>query len=100
MTTAAPARHRAILFLFICSLTAANADMALAQARLEGRVLDAQGRPVAAATVVAVGSTGAATATVSDPDGVYAFDELPAGSYDLLGLGAGIVGRPRRRDRR
>lgn len=92
MTTTAPARRRAILFLLTCSFTATVAGSALAQARLEGRVVDAEGRPVAAATVIAVGASGAATSTVSRADGQFAFDGLPDGSYDLSASAPGLWG--------
>jgi outer membrane cobalamin receptor len=59
---------------------------------LSGRVVDPQARPVAGATVVAVGATSAPLSTKTDADGRFTFAGLTDGAYDLTATAPGLLG--------
>jgi outer membrane cobalamin receptor len=68
---------------------------ASAQSSLAGRVLDPQGQPVAAATVVAIGATSAPVTTTTDTQGRFEFAALSDGRYDLTASAPGMTGEAR-----
>src|SRR5512135_93983 len=58
---------------------------------LEGRVLDGRGAPVAGATITARNlATGLRRSAVSDAEGGYRLDALPAGAYDVMAEASGF----------
>jgi len=83
------------LILITGSVFAGSASPAFAQARLEGRVVDPQGRPVAGATVVVTGLTSAPVAVRTDASGHFAFTTLTEGRYDLTVSAPGLAGDAR-----
>lgn len=76
-------------------LLLAGALSAQSLSRLGGRVLDPQGRPVANATVVAVGPTSVPVVDESDSSGHFEFPTLPDGRYELTASAPGLVGETR-----
>jgi outer membrane cobalamin receptor len=91
-----PASREPVATLAACLLSLVLCvSSAIAQSRLEGRVVDEQGRPVAAATVVAIGLTSAPVSATSDKSGRYAFDGLANGRYDLTASAPGLLGEAR-----
>jgi hypothetical protein len=65
---------------------------AAAQTAVAGGVLDPQSRPVAGATVIAVGTSSAPLSTRSDDEGRFSFEVLADGSYGLTATATGVVG--------
>lgn len=87
-------RGAAILKVALC-FSLASASVAYAQSRLEGRVADPQGRPVAGATIIAIGLPGVPVSTASDANSRFVFDALPSGRYDLAVSARGLSGNAR-----
>ena len=71
---------RAIAMAAVISGLGATALVAQNTGKLEGRIRDQGGQPVANARVVIVGSTAAATA---NPQGYYFFNNVPAGDVSI-----------------
>jgi outer membrane cobalamin receptor len=72
-----------------------SSSVAFAQARVEGQVVDPQGRAVPNATVFAVGPTTAPIAASSDDNGRFVFTALASGHYDLTASAPGLMGEVR-----
>jgi outer membrane cobalamin receptor len=85
-------RFSFFVFLFSCFVFAAAP--AAAQ-RLEGRVIDPQGRAIAGAEVVAIGPTAAPVSVRTDNEGRFAIDALPDGRYDITASAPGLWGEAR-----
>lgn len=73
------------LFIFVLSIDARAAS------RLDGRVLDPDGRPVANAEVVISGSTAAPQRIRTDAEGRFVVPALPAGRYTLRASAPGLA---------
>ncbi|HUE89082.1 MAG TPA: TonB-dependent receptor [Vicinamibacterales bacterium] len=82
-----------LLLSFLLTLTISA--QASAQAPLAGRIVDPQGQPVAAATVVAVGATSAPVSATTDTQGRFEFPALSEGRYDLTASAPGLSGEVR-----
>lgn len=96
MTAAHPARTRAShLPLFICCVVFLASPRVSAQTRIEGRVSDPQGRPVAGATVVAIATARTPIQSQTDENGRFAFDGLADGRYDVTASAPGLIGEAR-----
>ena len=97
MTAAHPAQIGAsrtfpfVLFL----LSSALAGDALAQARLDGRVVDPERRPVAGATVVLVGLSTTPLSTETNAEGNFSINDLAEGRYDVTASAPGLIGEAR-----
>jgi outer membrane cobalamin receptor len=86
-------RSRINFFLMVSLLcVCGSAD---AQSRLQGRVIDPQGAPVARAVVIATGIAGPALTSRSDDQGRFAFDTIAQGRYDLTASAPGLYGEAR-----
>jgi outer membrane cobalamin receptor len=82
-----------LLLAFLLTFTlSAHAS---AQSSLAGRILDPQGEPVVAATVVAVGATSAPATTTTDAQGRFEFAALADGRYDITASAPGLTGEAR-----
>ncbi len=97
MTTAALwARARACsLHLIIVSAMLAGSAPLAAQTRVEGRVNDPQGRPVANATVLVVGATTGTVSSQSNESGHFVVESLASGQYDFTASAPGLLGEAR-----
>src|SRR5687768_5999606 len=85
---------RAFAFCFL-SFALFSATDTFAQTRVEGRVVDAQSRPVPHATVIALGLTNTAVSTTTDDSGAFVFDGLAAGRFDFTASAPGLLGEAR-----
>jgi outer membrane cobalamin receptor len=83
-----------MLRLLLSALLVASAATASAQT-ITGRVVDPQGQPVAAATVIALRSGATPHTAVTDDDGRFAISELADGRYDLTVAAPGLHGSAR-----
>lgn len=73
-----------VVAVLLCSTQIAFAQSAVANANLSGTVSDQTGRAVVGATVqIRNTATGSTYTTTSNDTGLYAFANLPPGSYDL-----------------
>ena len=79
-----------LLFLFVISLIGTPA-LARAAGRVEGRVVDPSGQPVAGATVVLSGRTAAPLTITSGEDGGFLFSPVTAGPYTISASSEGLV---------
>ena len=97
MTTAALwARPRACsLHLIIVSAMLAGSAPLAAQTRVQGRVNDPQGRPVANATVLVVGATTGTVSSHSNESGYFVVESLASGQYDFTASAPGLLGEAR-----
>jgi outer membrane cobalamin receptor len=98
MTAARPARIRAVLlssFDLPLIVLLMSASTAFAQPAIEGRVSDAQGAPVAGATVVAVSGASTPVVALTRESGDFSLPRLAAGRYDLTATAPGLVGELR-----
>jgi outer membrane cobalamin receptor len=97
MTTAACwALSRAFPFLVTIAMAFVSSTPSVAaQTRVDGRVNDAQGRPVPNATVLVVGATAGTLSTRTDDNGRFAIDTLAPGSYDFTATAPGLIGETR-----
>ena len=74
------------LFALAFSFSLFASTTASAQAQLGGRVVDPQGRPVAGATVVAIGSTSAPVEDQTDDQGRFLLIGLASANVDPDGI--------------
>ena len=75
---------RAVLFFALILAAVVSSPPNLFAASIAGRVSDTEGTPIAGAQVIAHGSESPGpTTVVTQDDGTFAFDSLPAGSYTL-----------------
>jgi outer membrane cobalamin receptor len=88
------ARSSGFASLLTAALLLLAAAPAVAQVRLEGRVVDAQQRPVRQATVVLVGAP-TTTSTVTDGEGRFVVEDVSEGRYDLTATAPGLFGELR-----
>jgi hypothetical protein len=79
----------------LCLLPCAFVTDARAQSRIDGRVVDPQGRPVAGAVIVAVGLPSTPVAIETDREGRFSIERLPVGRYDLTASAPGLIGEAR-----
>ncbi len=77
------------------AISSASSASASAQSSLGGRVVDPQGRPIAGATVVAVGATSAPVSATTDDQGRFEFGALADGRYDITASAPGMTGEAR-----
>lgn len=82
------------LLLIVVAFLGATATLT-AQARVEGRVSDAQGRPVPNATVLVVGRTTTTASAQTDDGGRFTIDSLATGEYDFTASVPGLLGEAR-----
>ena len=83
---------RALVFLL---LLASSSVLAFGDSRLSGVVRDPDGRPVANATVIAVGVGSSAQTVQTDRDGRFEFADVAAGRFDLSASAPGLAGEVR-----
>src|SRR5258708_28724563 len=84
--------HPALLGLAVSCLLSSSAAAQVAQAELQGRVLDESGAALPGATITATHvDTGTIRTTVTSPTGTYVMPALPIGPYtisaELTGFG-------------
>ena len=86
--------RKCVAILAVCALVLFAPALLNAQqigAKLEGTIVDVQGKAVLSALVTATNdSTGAARNTRTDASGIYSFDSLPAGKYTLTATANGF----------
>ena len=84
--------HVRVLFGFVFTLLCLATASSAQTSSLTGRVVDPQGATVAGAEVVLV--SGRTTKSVrSTADGTFTFENVPAGSYELLVVASGFANR-------
>jgi outer membrane cobalamin receptor len=83
------------MVLTLLAFVLAHAVQLQAQNRLDGRVLDPQGRPVEGASVLAIGLTSMPAAGTTDVDGRFRLEGLPDGQYDVWVSAPGLAGEAR-----
>ena len=85
-----PLKRTSVSFLLFLSILVFSID-ARAASRLDGRVLDPDGRPVANAEVVITGATAVPQRVTTDDQGRYVVPALPAGRYLLRASAPGMA---------
>ncbi len=81
--------------ILTASFIVLTCGLAFAQTRVEGRLVDQQGRAVPHATVIAIGLTSAPISTESDAEGRFIFESIQSGQYDLTASAPGLLGDAR-----
>lgn len=94
-----PALHSLVrrFFVSLAFIVSLGLDMpAAAQARLEGRAVDPQGRPVAGALIVVAGANGTLIETRTDAQGRFVVDDISdTQRYDVTASAPGLLGERR-----
>ena len=80
-----------VLFLFTLTLAVSPLAAHTADGRVEGRILDPGGQPVANATIVVSGRTAAPRTATSDNDGRFLIDAVAPGPYEISASSPGLV---------
>jgi len=81
------------VFVPLCVLS--SVPIASAQTRLEGRVIDPDGRPIAAATIVATSVTSPPVTSRTSEDGRFSIEGLVDDVYDITASAPGLFGEAR-----